>query len=252
MLGTDVGRGPPPTAPENSRTRERARGGHYHASNPADGAEPLASIGRSRPTADLEASQPASLGSSSGGRAAATVVASDIVGSDCGDQGCAAGDGAGRCRGRELSKGSGGAALLPAIAAGRTSQPEREESHEEGQERKRQPLPQPRQQQQESATSVVSTADRGTVGTDREPQDPAPSRERRHEAVGTGMALWPESSILPPGGLAEDSGGAADGVEGGRRRGDGTAPHFMDTEALKAVARLFLSKLHVSVEVSTL
>lgn len=71
--------------------------------------------------------------------------------------------------------------------------------------------------------------------------------------IGGGLALWPESTKLPSAAGAETTRTAGDGVEMiGRGRGSGSNSCCMDAEVLKSVARLFLSKLQISVEVSAL
>eukprot|EP00752_Nemacystus_decipiens_P013317 g11795.t2 len=272
LLGTDAGN---VSAAQHRRTRQ-AQPPHPNLNSVQD-SEPRGSMICDGLVAGSGPIQPMGSGGSDGRADTTSNVASDRARCDSGrGGGCGAAikddDEGGRHQGLQGSNtrpgsSAGAAALLPAIADAERSlppqQPETDEAREQeegegGKEEDRQHQQHQRQHhqhQQKDAMSVVRDrrsveADRGADGPAREPPDAVGIRtegRRANEGTGDGLALWPESSILPPSAPAEDGGGAIDG-DG---RSVGGAPRFMDADTLKAVARLFLSKLQISVETIT-
>lgn len=229
LLGAEVGNGSITTAQGCVR---QGRSGHQ---NPTTGSEVPGQVISDKPD----------------GLAARAVVASGSVACDGGGRGRAADGEASRCEWRELGKGAKSEGLLPVIVAGTPSQSQQVEGRIEEKEQQWRWL-----QQAESTTPVVggSSVDTegGTDGTVEGLQGAADPSALGIATVGGGLALWPESSIVPSAVPAELARDAVDGIEAGERRSGGEATCSMDAETLKAVARLFLSKLQVSVEVSAL
>ena len=261
----------------------QARQEHHHVLNPArDSDSQPASVISVRPAAGSEPLAPLDFGGSDGLAATTAAVASDRGG--CGsnkgrDAAEDEGEGGKLRRGEESNdEGSDGgnvavAGLLPAIAdTGRSlppPQPEEEEEEEEAREEdeEQERLEQTRhpqqqhqhqhQHQQQAENAMPAASDRlgaeAGLGTDGSAGGTAvgttdiPPNETIEALKRGQLALWPESSILPPAASAPgDPGGTVAGSEGW---GVSEAPRFVDAETLKAVARLFLSKLKISVEV---
>lgn len=149
----------------------------------------------------------------------------------------------------------------------------RQEQQQQQQPQKKQKL----QQMQEIATGLATSADIVTIGglgtkmapaaveailaggTEIPPDKTLGIRDRAEEGklgrgsnragVGRGLPIWPEALPLPAAAPADNCGGACEPT-GRAERGKGVrSACYLDIEVLKAVSRLFLSKLQVAVEV---
>ena len=126
-----------------------------------------------------------------------------------------------------------------------------------------QPIPSKQQQQQQQHTRTTAFGEAGAVsavtneghirggshsGGGVRPEA-GPTTQEKTNASNRGLPVWPESAPLPTA-MTTDGSNACGGDEGrgGGGQGAGTAS-CLDAETLKAISRLFLSKLQVSVEV---
>eukprot|EP00903_Cladosiphon_okamuranus_P020041 g18408.t1 len=267
LLGSDVlDNGP--MADIHGRTRQ-SRPKHHHTLTPAHGS------GSESPASATTLEQAAA--GSSDRLPGASVVASNGTGQGGGSEGAGAPgeDKERRCQGRGGGESSASSAQLPAIAtaARPSSPPQPEEAQEEEEEEiqsqgqtGQQQQPQEQQpsqpQHQDMATTVACGCRQGAevgrsadVTVRGDPQDNGDDPwERADEPMGEGLVLWPESLVLPPVAPAAESpeGPTGDVSRRATEWGRGEpAPRYMNIDTLKAVARLFLAKLQVSVEATT-
>lgn len=163
------------------------------------------------------------------------------------------GNGVADNHGAEVGEGSVSTVLLPAIGPTRSSpQPQdwelghnQHDQHGLPQQQLQQHQLQPHQHEHATlevpSRGVDGTAGNGAFGA---------SRGNSSGGMNGKLALWPEFTIVP-----KPSGAGGPPREGGdiayseERRGEGTTS-CIDAEVLKAVARLLLSKLQISVEVN--
>ncbi|CAM9962775.1 unnamed protein product, partial [Ectocarpus sp. 8 AP-2014] len=156
--------------------------------------------------------------------------------------------------GAEGGKGSASTVLLPAIGPTRLSwQPQdwELENNEHGQQRVPQRQLQQHQlqpnQHEHMALEVPSRGADGTEGNDAIESSRGNGRGGMREK----LALWPEFTIVPHiAGVGRPPREGGDIAYGEERPWEGTTS-CIDAEVLKAVARLLLSKLHISVEAIT-
>lgn len=185
----------------------------------------------------------------------------DRVGRVEGDAERAAANAASARQGSEPGKNNTSSALLPAINAERSSQ--QEEGQERGHEHARggdegHSLPSQSRHQRCSNEAGSEICEDGETAADsdgkrkRDIPGAVDACAQGNMGAGGGLELWPESAALPSTSPVNAPSGADDGSSGdGRRRGV-SASGCIDADTLRAVARLFLSKLQISVEVGAL
>lgn len=149
-----------------------------------------------------------------------------------------------------------GTATLPRVDNdGLSIQAQRREQKKDSQNQQRQHQEQHQQvvQGQDHAplkvASIGGTADRGVSSAEGRSPSAVDVDQCLPSADVRGLPLWPESVVLPSPTFDEVDTGEVGGPEGGEDRCVKDAARYMSADVLRGVARLFLSKLQVSVEV---
>lgn len=138
---------------------------------------------------------------------------------------------------------------------GHQSKVQQDQEYQQQQEQRQEEQQREQQKLENNVTEEIihgPTAARGAGGPEGRIPGFVDTSEGRKADSGGGLMLWPESTKLPTAAGMEPTSTTGDGIESGWGRRMDSNSHGMDGEVLKAVARLFLSKLQISVEVNVL